>query len=191
MEDFLPLYYYISEALFFGFGFIIALVFLPYPFVKDEVKKVIYEFVQSGIKLIRIVALIYFLVAIGYAVKAIIKDPSILTNEDMIGNGSAFFWIKLIAVPLLCQLFWLKRVRKHNLVLFLIAIGTGFLFLILNERFIIILTTIHRDYGGSNRATYITEMLFYYLRYLGEQLLIFLGCVLVFHLYRVKKNGIK
>lgn len=181
----MPLYYYVMEALFFGFGFFTVFILLPYSFFSHELKSLVTFLIESACKLIRVVALIYFMVAMAYVVQQALEDPNLFTKENFFGSGSAYFWIKLVGIPLALQLFWLPKVYNNKWVVFFLALVTGFFFLILNQRFIIMITSFHRDYLPDSWSAHVNRMLFYYLRYLGEQLLIYLGFLLPYHVFRL------
>ena len=188
LEDFAPLYYYVTDALFFGFGVVTVLLLLPYYYFSSELKSLVSYLIESGCKLIRVVALIYFIVAMSYVIEQAIGDPNFFTKEDFFGSGSAFFWIKLVGVPLSLQFFWFPPVYNNKWIVFFIALVTGFFFLILNERFIIIVTSLHRDYSPEGWDSNYQEMFFYYLRYLGEQLFIFMGFLIPYHAFRLLRK---
>jgi molybdopterin-containing oxidoreductase family membrane subunit len=188
MEDFIPLYNYVTDALFFGFGFFTVLILLPYYYYGNELKPLVSDLLESVCKLIRVVALIYFILAMVYVVQQALKDDGFLNKENFFGNGSAFFWVKLIGVPLILQFFWFSTVYKNKWILFFIALLTGFFFLILNQRFIIMITSVHRDYLPDSWDTHANTLLLYYLRYLGQQLLIFTGIIVPFHAFRLYRK---
>ncbi len=183
----MPLYNYLTDALFFGFGFITVLVLLPYYFFSPELKSIVSFLIESSCKLVRVVALIYFIVAIAFLIEQAWDDSHFFRKENFLGSGSAFFWIKIVTVPLSLQLFWFPKTYKNNWIVFILALVTAFSFLILNERFIIVITSLHRDFipDGWNNNTHI--MILYYLRYLGEQLLIFTGFLVPYHVFRLYK----
>ncbi len=185
MEDFTTLYYYVTDALFFGFSVITTIILLPYYFLGNDLKSLITNLIKSACKLIRVVALIYVIVAMTQVFQEFLNDSNFFTKENFFGSGVAFFWIKLVGLPLMLQIFWVPPVYRNKWIVFFVALVTVFFFLILNERFIIIITTFHRDLMPDNWSGYQTRMIYFYLRYLIEQLLIYLGFLIPLHAIRL------
>ena len=70
----------------------------------------------------------------------------------MFGPYAVFYWALIVCIIVIPQLLWLKKVRTNVPALFIIA-------LIVNvgmwlERFIIVVTSLHRDFLPSSWANY-------------------------------------
>ena len=73
-------------------------------------------------------------------------------HNRITGDFSVQFWIMFICNAIVPQLFWFKKMRKNLIVLFVISIliNIGMWF----ERYIIIVTSLSKDYLPSSWVTY-------------------------------------
>lgn len=141
---------FIYETLIYGFCFTSFLVYglnlIRTNWIIENTK----IFFNESIKIIRIIALLYlvylfyyFLVDYNYA----------LVEKRATGPYSWAYWIMVLRpvnTILLIQLFWFKKFRKRGYLNFILLLAI-FLVLFFNganlERYIIVVTSLHRDYG--------------------------------------------
>ena len=73
-------------------------------------------------------------------------------HNRVTGEYNTAFWIMLISNAILPQLFWFKKIRKKLAIVFIISlcINIGMWF----ERYVIVITSLTKDYFPSNWADY-------------------------------------
>ncbi len=100
------------------------------------------------------------------------------------------FWVQPLLWLLLTQLFWLKFVAKYLIT----RITISLLFVVTIERFIILITTFHRDYLPSNWSFGHNFTLNPYWVLIGwiSKILIFIVLTLIYHFGIIKlKNALR
>ncbi len=70
----------------------------------------------------------------------------------MFGPYAFFYWMLIVSNVLIPQLLWSKRVRANTVALFLVALVV--LVGMWLERFVIVVTSLHRDYLPSSWGMY-------------------------------------
>jgi hypothetical protein len=145
----------ILEALIYGFCFATLGVYFLGFFKSQKLKKKINTFHNESIRIIRIVALLYLIYTTYYFIQ--FYDYSVVENRAT-GPYALPYWIMVLRpfnVVILIQLLWIKRLKTIGLINFLLVLIL-FLFLFFNganlERYVIIITSLHRDYGTPNFA---------------------------------------
>jgi molybdopterin-containing oxidoreductase family membrane subunit len=102
------------------------------------------------------------IVAYGYMIEAFMAWYSANTYETymmrnrMTGPYGPFYWALILCNGIMPQLLWIKRIRTNVLLLFIIS-------LIVNvgmwlERFVIVVTSLHRDFLPSSWGRYAPTM---------------------------------
>lgn len=194
MEVFDFLLEFIRSDIFSSFGLITILVltgrYIP------KIKEAISKFDEAACRFIVFSGIVYMIILLlSYAyLFLIIKDPN---NDQAIldratGPYAWAFWIMIFSWLLITQPFRLKFVRK-NTIIRLISIP---FFLITFEQYIILITTIHRDYlPPSTSNTNIGDLLPqipYWPLHLILKLGLFIGYVFLFQwIYsKIKRNKI-
>jgi hypothetical protein len=139
---------FIRIDIFVGFGFYSIIYFILKTFLKD--KKIISEFDKSAVQLIIYLGFVWLaLWLIG-----ILTFYSGLENETekteyyerLTGKYAYAIWIQPIFWFLLTQAYHIKFIKKYLINRIIIS----FLFVVTFERFVILITTIHRDYLPSS-----------------------------------------
>lgn len=142
----------IFEKLFLGFGLITLLAIILSFFKLSNLREFLSKFINTSIKLIRILGIIYFFY---YLIRFIIfysSNEVTLFNERAVGPYAWAYWYMILRPFIFCflvQLFWIEKVQNtkwliffNTLVIFLIVFGSGVNF----ERFVVLISSYHRDY---------------------------------------------
>lgn len=182
------LYNYIMDALFLGFGIVTVLLILPYRFYGKELQRHVNRIVISISRMMPLVALLYVLVFLGFVMYELLyKTNGNGTLIRMQGPYGIAYIFKVLIVPLCIGLLWMKAISIRKSWVFLIAIFVGFSFIIMNERFIIFITSIHRDFLPPNSKGYEYDIFFFFGRFLLEQIIIFCVLLIPIHFFRIQK----
>jgi hypothetical protein len=190
MGDVMYLYNYLMEALFIGFGIVTILLLLPYRFLGKELQLHVDRCIKSITKMMPFVALVYLMVAGGF----IIQDAISLNNgngslERMKGPYGGAYVFKVFLIPMTLLLLWMNRVSSRKLWIFLLAIVVGFSFIIMNERFVIFITSIHRDFLPPYSKGYDYDIFFFFGRFLLEQIVIFCVLFIPIHFFTIQNKA--
>lgn len=188
MSDFLPLYYYLMDGLFIGFGIVTVWLLLPYRFFCKELQVHVHEFIKSITKIMPLVALIHIIVLLGYLIHdALTVDTVHGTLDRLLGPYGFLYVLQVIIFPSIAFLLWIPWVHKRRWMICIIAILIGLSYVVTNERFIIFLTTVHRDYIPDGRSDNNYDIFYFFGRFLLEQIIIFCVVVTPFHFFRIKR----
>jgi molybdopterin-containing oxidoreductase family membrane subunit len=147
--------YFVVGAIFSGFAMVMTLMIIIRKFYHFE------EYVtDSHLNAIaKILIFISLIMGTAYLTEIFIAWYSgnkyeIFTffHNRITGDFSIQFWIMFICNAIVPQLFWFKKMRKNLIVLFVISIliNIGMWF----ERYIIIVTSLSKDYLPSSWVTY-------------------------------------
>ena len=142
--------YFVAGAIYSGFAMVLTLA-IPIRAVYGLEDFITMRHIQNMAKVMLVTGLI---VAYGYGVEAFMawysadKFESFVPLNRFTGPYWPFYWGLLACNIVLVQSLWIRRVRTNVVVLFIIA-------LIVNvgmwlERFIIIVTSLHRDFAPSS-----------------------------------------
>lgn len=150
----------IFNAVFYGFCFTSLLSYFFSLSKSENIKAINNNFFNQSIKFIRIVGIIYLIYTISYYIyylNFIISEDDYLSSKNRATGPYAWaYWIMILRSLIfssLTQLFWLKKFKNKGFSNFIL---TFFIFIILLfsgvfiERFIIIITSFHRDYLPSS-----------------------------------------
>lgn len=150
----------IFSAIFYGFCFTSLISYFFSLSKSENIKTLNINFFNQSIKFIRVVGIIYLIYTVSYYIYylnfVISEDDYLSTKNRATGPYAWAYWIMILR-PLffssLTQLFWIKMFQRKGFANFIL---TFFIFIIILfsgviiERFIIIITSLHRDYLPSS-----------------------------------------
>ena len=147
--------YFVAGAIFSGFGMVITLMVLvriAYPQFKD------YITIDHMEVMNKIIMCTGMMVGYAYGAEKFIAWYSGAPYEVYAFSNRAFgpywwsYWIMVTCNVIIPQLFWIKKVRRSIPAMFIISIfvNIGMWF----ERFVITVTSLHRDFLPSNWGMY-------------------------------------
>ncbi|MCH8328631.1 MAG: polysulfide reductase NrfD [Candidatus Marinimicrobia bacterium] len=150
--------YFVSGAIFSGFAMVLTLMLIARKTMRLED----YITVAHVEKMTKIIILTGGIVAISYVTEFFIAWYSQNGYEQFVYLNRAFgpyrwaFFIMFFANLLTPQFFWFKRIRTNMLAVFILSllINVGMWF----ERFVIIVTSLHRDFLPSSWAIYVPTL---------------------------------
>lgn len=164
-----------------GFGLYSIFFFTIRGFFKEE--KVLVDFDKSAIRIVIYVGIIWFVLWLIESISYYFELETELEKEEyrnqLTGKYAYSFWIQPLLWLLLTQLFRIKVVTK-----FLIArIIISLMFVVTIERFIILVTSFHRDYLTSDWSIgyNLTLNPYWVLISWISKILIFLVLTLIYH----------
>jgi Ni/Fe-hydrogenase subunit HybB-like protein len=142
--------YFVAGAIYSGFAMVLTLA-IPIRAVYGLEDFITLRHLQNMAKILLTTGLI---VAYGYGMEAFMAWYSANPYEEfmilnrLFGPYAPYYWTLLLCNVVVPQLLWLRRIRSNTVALFIIA-------LIVNvgmwlERFIIIVTSLHRDFLPSS-----------------------------------------
>lgn len=146
--------YFVAGAIFSGMAMVLTLVIVARRAMRLEN----YITLRHIDVMCKLVILTSCIVALAYGTEIFMAQYSSNQYEKFASLNRAFgpfawaFWTMISCNVLIPQLLWLKRVRTNVAVVFAISllINVGMWL----ERFVIIVTSLHRDYLPSNWASY-------------------------------------
>ncbi len=146
--------YFVAGAIFSGMAMVLTLVIVARKVMNLE-NYITLRHVDVMCKLIILTSSI---VALAYGTEIFMAQYSNNPYEKFVFLNRAFgpfawaFWTMVSCNVLVPQLLWFRRVRTNVAVVFVVSIliNVGMWF----ERFVIIVTSLHRDYLPSNWASY-------------------------------------
>ncbi|MGE3975078.1 MAG: NrfD/PsrC family molybdoenzyme membrane anchor subunit [Bdellovibrionales bacterium] len=147
--------YFVAGAIFSGFGMVVTLMILVregYPAIKDYIT---IDHLEVMNKIIMTTGMM-----VGYAYASELFIAWYSGNEyeryaflnRALGPYAWSYWIMVTCNVIIPQLFWIKSIRRSIKVMFVISIfvNIGMWF----ERFVIIVTSLHRDFLPSSWGMY-------------------------------------
>lgn len=146
--------YFVSGAIFSGFAMVLTLLIVARKAMNLE-EYITVAHIESMTKIIILTGSI---VGIAYLTEFFIAWYSGVVYEQYAFTNRAFgpyawaYWIMMTCNVVTPQLFWFKKVRTNMVVVFIISIfvNIGMWF----ERFVIVVTSLHRDYLPSSWSMY-------------------------------------
>lgn len=143
--------YFVAGAIFSGFGMVVTLMCLIRAFVPRFKDYITIHHMESMNKIIMLTGLI---VGYAYASELFIAWYSgsgfeqFAFKNRITGPYAWSYWIMITCNVLIPQLFWFKKIRTSILPMFIISIlvNVGMWF----ERYVIIVTSLHRDFLPAN-----------------------------------------
>ena len=152
--------YFVAGAIFSGFGMVVTLMCLIRVFVPQFKDYVTINHMEAMNKIILLTGLV---VGYAYASELFIAWYSGSPFEQfafknrVTGPYAWSYWIMVTCNVFIPQLFWFKKIRRALIPMFIISIlvNVGMWF----ERYVIIVTSLHRDFLPSNWGDF--NMTFY------------------------------
>jgi Ni/Fe-hydrogenase subunit HybB-like protein len=147
--------YFVAGAIYSGFAMVLTLA-IPIRAVYGLEDFITLRHLQNMAKVMLVTGLI---VAYGYLTEAFIAWYSADKFEQFVpynratGPYGPVYWLLLLCNVVLPQLLWFRRVRSQPVFLFIIAlvVNTGMWL----ERFVIVVTSLHRDFLPSSWGMYL------------------------------------
>jgi molybdopterin-containing oxidoreductase family membrane subunit len=150
--------YFVAGAIYSGFAMVLTLA-IPLRAAYGLEDFITMRHLQNMAKVMLATGLI---VAYGYMMEAFMAwysgnefEQYMLLNR-VTGPYGPFYWALILCNVLLPQALWSERVRSNVLLLFIIAlvVNTGMWL----ERFVIVITSLHRDFLPSSWGNYLPTM---------------------------------
>jgi molybdopterin-containing oxidoreductase family membrane subunit len=142
--------YFVAGAIYSGFAMVLTLA-IPIRAVYGLEDFITMRHLQNMAKVMLVTGL---LVAYGYAIEAFIawyggnQYEGFMIRNRMVGPYAPFYWLLIFCNVVVPQALWFRRVRTNVLVLFLLSLVVNVGMWL--ERFIIIVTSLHRDFLPSS-----------------------------------------
>jgi Ni/Fe-hydrogenase subunit HybB-like protein len=146
--------YFVAGAIYSGFAMVMTLA-IPIRAVYHLEDFITMRHLQNMAKVMLVTGLI---VAYGYTTEAFIawysgdKYEGFVPMNRMFGPYAVYYWALILCHVVIPQSLWFKRVRTNVPVLFLLSlvVNTGMWL----ERFVIVVTSLHRDFLPSSWGNY-------------------------------------
>lgn len=152
------------EILFIGFGLTSLLILILFLF--KETKEFSSKFHHTSTYIIKYIGLVYLLLYAISTISFLSSEGHILHIERAQGPYAWAYWLMILrplVLFLLTQLFWMRKIIKIrwqsiiiSLIILLVATLSGQNF----ERYVIFITSLHRDYQPYNSNIDDTLILF-------------------------------
>src|SRR5216684_4917370 len=147
--------YFVAGAIYSGFAMVLTLA-IPIRAVYGLEDFITMRHLENMAKILLVTGLI---VAYGYATEAFISWYSVDTFERfmiwnrMTGPYAPVYWTLILCNVVIPQALWFKRVRRNAPVLFALALVVNIGMWL--ERFVIVVTSLHRDFLPSAWGNYV------------------------------------
>ena len=143
--------YFVAGAIFSGFGMVVTLMCLVRAFVPQFKDYITLDHMEAMNKIIMLTGM---MVGYAYGTEFFMAWYSGSQYEKYAFLNRAFgpywwsYWIMITCNVIIPQLFWIKKIRRSIKIMFVISIlvNVGMWF----ERYVIIVTSLHRDFLPSN-----------------------------------------
>src|SRR5262249_32704386 len=146
--------YFVAGAIYSGFAMVLTLA-IPIRAVYGLEDFITLRHLQNMAKVMLVTGLI---VGYGYAVEAFVawysgnQYEGFMIWNPMTGPYACFYWLLIFCNIVMPQALWFRRVRSDAVLLFVIAIVVNIGMWL--ERFIIVVTSLHRDFLPSSWGRY-------------------------------------
>ena len=147
--------YFVAGAIYSGFAMVLTLA-IPIRAVYGLEDFITLRHLQNMAKILLTTGLI---VAYGYGMEAFMawysgnRFEEYMILNRMFGPYAPYYWTLLLCNIVVPQLLWLRRIRANPAALFIIALVVNVGMWL--ERFIIVVTSLHRDFLPSSWGMYI------------------------------------
>ena len=146
--------YFVAGAVYAGFAMVLTLA-IPLRVMYGLQDFLTIRHLENMAKVMLVTGLIVFY---GYIMEAFYgwysanRYESYMIFNRMTGPYAPFYWVLILSNGLIPQLLWMKRIRTTPILLFLIAmvVNVGMWL----ERFVIVVTSLHRDFLPSSWGMY-------------------------------------
>jgi len=146
--------YFVAGAIYSGFAMVMTLA-IPLRKVYGLEDFITLRHLQNMAKVMLVTGLI---VAYGYVIEAFmgwysgnVYERFVVFNR-MVGPYAKFYWALILCNVLTPQLLWFHRVRKNIALLFVLSLVVNIGMWL--ERFVIVITSLHRDFLPSSWGMY-------------------------------------
>ena len=171
--------YFVAGAIFSGFGMVVTLMCLVRAFVPQFKDYITINHMEAMNKIIMLTGM---MVGYAYASEFFMAWYSGSSYEQYAFINRAFgpywwsYWIMVVCNVFIPQVFWVKKIRRNIKAMFIISIlvNVGMWF----ERYVIIVTSLHRDFLPSNWGLF--KMTFFDLSVLFGSFGMFLTLFLIY-----------
>jgi Ni/Fe-hydrogenase subunit HybB-like protein len=146
--------YFVAGAIYSGFAMVLTLV-IPIRAIYGLEDMITARHLRNMAKVMLATGLI---VAYGYFMEIFVSwygantYEQYLTRNRMVGPYAPVFWSLILCNVLIPQLLWSRRVRDHTPLLFVIAVVVNIGMWL--ERYVIVVSSLHRDYLPSAWGMY-------------------------------------
>jgi len=146
--------YFVAGAIYSGFAMVLTLA-IPLRAAYGLQDFITERHLENMAKIMLATGL---MVAYGYAMEAFFAWYSANTYEEYVtvnratGPYAPAYWALIVCNVIAPQLLWIRRVRTHAVVLWIVAIISNIGMWL--ERFVIVVTSLHRDYLPSSWDMY-------------------------------------
>jgi len=147
--------YFVAGAIFSGFAMVLTLA-IPIRHVYGLHNFITIKHLENMAKVLLATGL---MVGYGYVIEAFMAwysgnpfEEYVLLYDRPLGPYGAWFWLLILCNCLIPNLLWFKRLRTNVLLLFVISllVNVG----MWTERFVIVVTSLHRDFLPSSWGMY-------------------------------------
>jgi Ni/Fe-hydrogenase subunit HybB-like protein len=146
--------YFVAGAIFSGFAMVLTLV-IPVRRIYALEDFITLRHLENCAKIMLATGL---MVAHGYGIEAFMawysndKFDIYMTLNRILGPYAPAWWVLIICNVIVPQALWFKKIRRHPAALFIIAllINVG----MWTERYVIVVTSLHRDFLPSSWGLY-------------------------------------
>jgi molybdopterin-containing oxidoreductase family membrane subunit len=147
--------YFVAGAIFSGFAMVLTLA-IPLRYAYGLQNFITLKHLENMAKVLLATGL---MVAYGYAVESFMAwysgnpfEEYVLLYNRPLGPYAVWFWLLILCNCLLPNLLWFKRLRTNVALLFVISllVNLG----MWTERFVIVVTSLHRDFLPSSWGMY-------------------------------------
>lgn len=169
--------YFVAGAVYSGFAMVLTLV-IPIRAIYKLKDLITMKHLEWMAKIMLTTGLIVFY---GYITEAFYAWYSgnvfewFMMRNRMLGPYAAFYWALIVCNGLVPQFLWSKRIRTHIPTLFVITLVVNIGMWL--ERFIIVITSLNRDFLNSSWGMY-TPTIWDVLTYMGTFGLFFTGMII-------------
>jgi len=146
--------YFVAGAIYSGFAMVLTLA-IPIRAIYGLQDFITLRHLQNMAKVMLVTGLI---VAYGYMTEAFMawysanKFETFMMHNRMFGPMGFFYWVLILCNILIPQTLWVKRLREKTWYLFVISLVVNVGMWL--ERFIIVITSLHRDFLPSSWGMY-------------------------------------
>lgn len=183
------------EILFIGFGLTSLLILILLLF--KETKAFSLKFHYTSTYIIKYIGLVYLLLYVFSAVDFLSTQGHILHTERAQSSYAWAYWLMILrplVLFLLTQLFWIKKIRKirwYSITLSLVILLTATISGQNLEKYVIFVTSLHRDYSSYNSNIDNTLILFIVTIIYGiiKSIVFFSSCVFITWVFLRKKES--
>jgi molybdopterin-containing oxidoreductase family membrane subunit len=147
--------YFVAGAIFSGFAMVLTLA-IPVRYAYGLENFITMKHLENMAKVLLATGL---MVTYGYVSESFMawysgntfEQYTLLYNRPL-GPYGAWFWVLILCNCLIPNVFWSKRMRTNVLVLFVVSLVVNFG--MWTERFVIVVTSLHRDFLPSSWGMY-------------------------------------